>query len=357
MSDYRRRVMLERLLYAAVWAVGAWLLLTVALPWLLPFLLGLSLAWLLERPVVFLMERLRLPRWGAAAVCTGALGTGLCALLGLLAWRLGYEAAVLLGRLPVLLSGLPSLGSQLEKWAYRFLIAAPVGLQDFLRSAMESLVEQSISLPNRLYDVLEGAVTGAVRALPDALLFLLTTVLAAYFSSASRPALLAFLRRQLPRPWLPKVAAARRLMKGTLGCWLRAQGLLMLITFGELFLGLLLLRVDLAFLVAALAAAVDALPVLGSGTVLLPWAAFTLLTGDWTQALGLGVLYAVVTVVRSLLEPKLVGERLGLPPLAALLAMYVGFQAFGVAGMVLAPLGAVLLKALHDCGLVRLWRD
>ena len=118
----------------------------------------------------------------------------------------------------------------------------------------------------------------------------------------------------------------------------------MLLTFGEVAVGLLVLRVDLALLAAGLAALVDALPIFGAGTVLVPWALWSLLDGDWPLALGLLILYGVVTLVRTLLEPKLVGKRVGLHPLAALAAMYVGFQVFGVAGMILAPLGAVVGK-------------
>lgn len=108
---------------------------------------------------------------------------------------------------------------------------------------------------------------------------------------------------------------------------------------------------ELFLLLAALIALVDALPVFGTGTVLLPWAAAELLAGRLGLALGLAALYGVVSVVRSVLEPKLVGEQTGLPPLGALAAMYAGFQAFGVAGMILAP-----LLASVACQLWRLFR-
>ena len=119
----------------------------------------------------------------------------------------------------------------------------------------------------------------------------------------------------------------------------------------------ILLRVDLALLLAAAIALVDALPIFGTGTVLIPWAVLELLAGNLRLALGLLALYLVVWLVRSLLEPRLLGARAGLPPLPALMAMYVGFRAFGVAGMVLAPLVLLLLKELHDAGFLRLWRD
>lgn len=343
--------------YIAIGALGLWLVLRFLLPWTLPFLIAYLLAALLERPVGFFMDRLKLPRWGAAALCTALLCLLLCALLFLVGWRLWYETALLIQRLPALLSALPDTGAWLEDQAYRFIIAAPVSMQAFLWDALDSAMAQSAAIPAALYDWLVGAAKAAAAALPDWGLFLFTSALATYFISAGRPGLRAFLRRQVPHAWRGKLRGGSKRLKATFGGWLRAQGTLMLITFGELALGFFLLGVDYALLLAALVALVDALPVFGTGTVLLPWAAVELLSGRFPLAAGLAVLYAVVSAVRSLLEPKLVGERVGLPPLAALLAMYVGFKAFGVAGMVLSPLAAIFLKELHDCGYLRLWRD
>jgi sporulation integral membrane protein YtvI len=350
------RVLLT-LLCAALAAAGVWLAFTVLLPWVLPFLLALGLAWLMEPAVKMLMGRFRLKRGLAAALTTAGLALLLCGALGLVLWRMGYELALLLGRLPVLLSGLPALGNQVEDWAYRFIVALPVQLQDFAKDALDGFIRQGISLPAKLYDVLAGIAAGAAAAVPDAMLFLFTTALAAYFTSAARPQVLSFLSRQMPASWRDRLGKAVPVLKTALGGWLRAQGLLMLVTFGELTVGFLILQVDLALLLAALVALVDALPVFGTGTVLLPWALFSLLSGDWKLALGLAVLYGLVSAVRSLLEPRLVGQKAGLPPLAALFAMYVGFRALGVWGMLLSPLAAIFLKQLHDSGVFRLWRD
>ena len=223
--------------------------------------------------------------------------------------------------------------------------------------ALDTRAALSAALPDWLYRTLSTWTVSALAALPDWGLFLFTTGLATYFTSAGRPALLAFLRRQAPPSWRPALRTGCRRFRATAGGWLKAQGMLMLITFGELTLGFLFLGVDLSILLAALTALVDALPVFGTGTVLIPWALLELLSGRFSMALGLFVLYLIVSLVRSLLEPKLVGDRVGLPPLAALLCMYVGFRAFGVVGMVLSPLAAILIKEAHDCGIVRLWRD
>lgn len=357
MPENKHLRFLLKLLYVLLGGLGLWLFLRIVLPWLLPFLFALALAWLMERPVTFLMKRLHMKRWLAAALCTLLLLLLLGGALGLLLWRAGYEVALLLGRLPTLLAGLPTMSGALEDWAYRFTVALPVQFQDFFREALEGLIDQGTAVPQRFYDFLAGLVTGFAAAIPNGVLFFFTTALATYFSSAGRPGLMAFFSNQLPTSWRRRLDRVRELAKGALGGWLRAQGILMLVTFGELTAGFLILRVDLALLLAALVALVDALPIFGSGTVLLPWAALSLLSKDWKLALGLTILYGVVFLVRSLLEPKLIGDRIGLHPLAALLSMYVGFQAFGVLGMILSPLAAILVKQVHDSGLLRLWRD
>ena len=99
-----------------------------------------------------------------------------------------------------------------------------------------------------------------------------------------------------------------------------------------------------------------ALPVFGTGTVLVPWGALCLLTGNVPKGLGLLALYGVISLVRSVLEPKIMAAQVDLPPLAALAAMYVGFCAFGVAGMVLCPMALLFVKQLHDSGWLRLWK-
>ena len=130
----------------------------------------------------------------------------------------------------------------------------------------------------------------------------------------------------------------------------------MLEAAGLLLAGFLLMGQRYALLLAAVTALVDALPVFGTGTVLLPWAAVCLLAGQAPRAVALAAMYAVISAVRSLLEPKVMAAQAGLPPLAALAAMYAGFRALGVAGMILLPMALLFVKQLHDEGYVGLWK-
>lgn len=344
------------LLYGGLLVGGVWLACRVVLPWLLPFVVALGLSLLLEPPIRLLTRRLGMGRRWAAGLCTGALAGGLLGVLGLLGWRIWYELTLLLERLPLLLAGLPDLAGQWESRIYRFLVALPLPVQEPARRALEGLMEQGAALPGQFYRWLTGAVTDLAAALPAALLAVTTTLLAVYFISASRPQLVELARERLPGRWLEGIQGLKAGFQTALGGWLKAQLLLMLITFGELTAGLLALRVELALLLAGLIALLDALPVFGAGVILVPWGLGALLGGQTLLGVGLLVLCGVVMLVRSLLEPRLVGRRVGLHPLAALISMYVGFQAFGVPGMILAPLAAVLAKQLWSSGVLQAFR-
>ena len=357
MSDETCRRILRTAGALGALLLGLWLLLWVLLPWTLPLWAGLGLALLLERPVRFLTRRLRLPRWAASAVCTvlPALAVGADAVLAL--WRLWYEAMVLVEELPLLLAALSDVGEGLEAWSYRFLVAAPPAVRAHLEKALSQLSAQSASWPAALGGWLAQVGVSLASALPGLLLFLFTTVLATYLASAGLPQISAFVRRQLSGARGPVWRDALQRFRRSLGGWVRAQLLLLLCTFGELALGFLLLGVEPALLLALLISLLDALPVFGTGTALAPWGLFSILTGSPGLGLGLLLLWGATATVRSLLEPRLVGSRSGVPPLIILTGMYAGSRAAGVAGMVLAPLLLILLKETHDSGLLRLWGE
>ena len=133
------------------------------------------------------------------------------------------------------------------------------------------------------------------------------------------------------------------------GKYLRSYALILLITFGELSLGLVLLGVDNAVLIAFCIALFDILPVAGTGGIMIPWAIFSLIGGDWGFAVGLVVIWAVITIVRNIIEPKIVGRQVGLHPLLALIAMFVGTKLFGLVGLFLLPLTlAIVLPLLRE---------
>lgn len=338
------------LLYTAL-ALGAFFLL---LPGLLPFLLGWFLARLLEPAVRFFCEKLHLSRgWVAAAILLifiVILSAGFFFLLR----RLWFELTVLSTRLPAWMAFLPELNQRLDNLIYRWTVAISPEFRSALQHALATVGEQLIALLASLGSTLLEWLSNGILALPRMVLFLFTALLAGYFFLAGRPALTTFAQKQLPDRWLSYLKKTSHQLKNALGGWAKAQGILMAVTFLLLTLGLLLMKIDAALLLAIGIALLDALPVFGAGTILLPWALFCILSGDLRRGLSLVILYTFIWLVRNILEPKLIANRAGLHPLAALFAMYLGFSLFGVAGLLLAPLGALLAAQLYEEGILYL---
>ena len=181
---------------------------------------------------------------------------------------------------------------------------------------------------------------------PDSALTLGTALVSAFLISAKLPKIRRNLFRRIPRERLRSLLNALKRIRRILGAWFTAQCKLVGVSFIILFLGLVILQIPYALLWAAVICLVDALPVLGTGTVLLPWSLICLLQQDTPRAIGLASTYVAVTLTRSLLEPKFLGHHLGLDPLVTLIALYVGFRLWGIGGMILAPILAVIAMQL-----------
>ena len=335
---------IQKLLIILGSILAFWLGVQYLLPFLLPFLLGALVA-LAAEPLVKLGSR-KLPRALSAGL---GVSVTLSLLLGLLS-LLGAVAVKELGRLANAMPDLENTTRQglfvLQDWLVGLAEQAPEGVRPLLtRTVLQTfdggtvLVEQAASrIPQAL-----GAVLGWV---PDGALGLGTGILSAFLISARLPRLRQALSARLPGTVREKVLPVlRKIRQAALG-WLRAQGKLMLITWGVVSLGLLLLGIPYAPLWALLIAAVDAVPMLGTGIVLLPWGLICLLQGQQLRALGLLLLFAAATLLRTLLEPRLVGKHLGLDPLVTLLALYVGYRIWGFWGLLAAPMVAAVAKSL-----------
>lgn len=183
-----------------------------------------------------------------------------------------------------------------------------------------------------------------LAATPRAFLALIVSVVACIYTSMDYEHMREWVLSLFPSPWRARVASTCRCIPRLLLVTLRAYGVLMLITFAELWIGFGILRIKYAVWLAALIALIDLLPVLGTGTVLIPWSVVSLLSGETARGIGLLVLYAVVTVVRQMIEPYFLSKSMGVHPFVSLLAMLMGLELFGVLGMILSPMIVLLIR-------------
>lgn len=330
--------------------VGAlWLCARFLLPMLAPFLAAFALAAAMDGAVRLLIRR-GLPRRAAAAVMT-LLALGLFAALPLLAiGRLGELLAFLVNVGPRLVAALGEKAAAFEEYAARSLAALPEGFSAAVRTALEGAETSLGALPARLSERLLALAVAAAQNAPGILLFLISFFLGTYFFSASWPSVLAFVRDALPEAKRRRIEELAEDLRGSFGGWLRAQLILAGMTFFELLGLFLLLEVRAAAALAALTALVDALPVFGTGIVLVPWALGELLLGELGRALALLVGWGLGQLTRNLLQARLLSGQIGIHPLVSLVSLYVGWRVWGVWGMLVFPLLFACLQRLFERG-------
>ncbi|MEG2086747.1 MAG: sporulation integral membrane protein YtvI [Angelakisella sp.] len=327
--------------------VLAWLGCTYLLPALLPFAVGGLVAALL-RPVALGLQKATKMRYGAAAVAAGALFYGLFSVLAAnLGFLLFAQTVSFFTRLPVLFSQsiLPAVTSFWER-SVRFLallLPDAAGYFSAVSLWLSGVATEALSQCSAA--VLRGAAGFAAR-LPVTVTGMFLGVLSSFFILMDYDSIVSFFKKHLP-PAARRVASRSRVFLATTGKnVVKAYFLLLLLTFAQVSAGLWLLGVEYFAVLGIVVAVVDILPILGSGAVLVPWGLFLLVTGDYYRGAGILLLYGVVTVVRTFAEPKILGDRLGLPPLVTLLSMYLGLRLFGLGGMVLLPMATTLLLHL-----------
>ena len=337
----------KKLMWVAGGFIALWLGIRYVLPVTAPFLFGALLALAAEPAVNFATRKGHLPRGVAAPLAVGGTLLLMTALLSLLGAAAVREIGSLVHALPDLqqtaLDGVQTLQNYLTDMAEK----APEGVRPLLTDTLSRVFSDGTAVMDQVADRLPGVIGTVLGAVPDRALGFGTGILAAFMISARLPKLKAGIAARIPEKWkmtyLPAIARLRRTLWG----WLKAQLTLALITWGIVTVGFLLMKIPFAPAWASLVALVDAVPLLGTGTVLGPCAVVCVLQGKLTRALSYLGVYLVAVTVRTALEPRLVGRHLGLDPLATLFAIYLGYRFWGFLGLIFAP---ILASAVLQLG-------
>ena len=308
---------------------------------LLPFLVALLLAAVIRPCTLFLQKKLRIPQKLSALVLIILFIFGSLFLLYSASVRLLSEAGEFLCAEKLSDTDTGKLTGMLQDRLARYFPTAKdylesKGFSSALRSALKSAA-------TALTEALPSVLSGILTKLPLVLFFITVMAIAAYYLVTERGRIFAGIQKILPQRILSEMQILRRQAGDSLMQYLKAALTLLLVTFIELLVGFLLLRVPYALTLAAIVAVIDFFPILGTGTVMIPWAIFSILSGKSALAIGLLVLWALISAMRQVLEPRIIGKKLGLHPFHALVAMYFGFSLFGFTGLVLSPLAVTVL--------------
>jgi len=349
------------LFYIIVALAAAYLFFKYLFEILLPFIIAYVIAAMLQPAVRFLCKHAKVPKKLSVLVLVLVVTTLIFLLCYMILNRVYTELTVLSQNVKGFIDYVRNDKEYAKSLIDKIDSIIPfVDMRDRLSRIWENLDKEMetwlLSVANDLSGSVLPILGGIISFVPNALLVIAVVIISTYYFAVDFNRINGFIIAQLPEKAANGVRVFKKEFVGTIVKFLRAYGLIIVITFLELFVGFTMLGIKYAFLIALVTAVIDILPILGTGTVLIPWAVFLLLTGDYYTGIALIIIYIVVTVIREIIEPKIVGKYIGLYPLLTLLSMYIGLKVLGVVGLLLFPIATIILKKLNDDGKLRLFK-
>ncbi len=307
-----------------------------ALGLLLPFVFGWGIACIANPMVCWLEKRLNIvKKLGSAITIILVLGV-VVGVLYLIIASLVRQTAGLLGELPEIKA---MVAVELNK----ILELLPGGMQKVLKALPKEIGGAAGSWLDKFGVV--KTMGNVAKGIPAVLIGIIVTILSAYFFVAERDEVIAWVKKVTPKPIERRMSMVFAYLRDALGGYFKAQFQIMLVLSAMMFVGFLILGIKYAIVLALIFAILDFLPFFGTAITLIPWAVYELFTGDYKMAIGLVIIYILTQLTRQLIQPKLVGDGIGLKPLPTLVFLYIGYRIGSIWGMVLAvPVGMIVIN-------------
>lgn len=351
----RQRGILKTLLKILLVLAVLLLILTKLVGFFAPFVIAFLIALIIEKPVKFFMKKLSASRSVSVAISLVLFLLLSGAIIGFIFYQLFIEIWDLASNSSAIGSIIDQIKYLLDFSGDGFYANIPEPLVNAITSGIERFTAQISSSLGGWLNTLLAIMLNIVQSVPKLILYIIITITATYFMSRDRALITNFIYRQIPS-WKSKMSNIKNDVLGALLGYFKAMLKLTFIAFIQVSIGYIILGVEYWLILAIITAIADIIPVLGPGTILIPASIISLIMGDGFKALGFIILYAIVTIVRQALQPRILGENIGLNPLVTLLAMFIGYKIFGVGGMILGPVFAVCIKALQKVNILPKWK-
>jgi len=322
-----------------------------------PFIFAFMFAYLLRKPARFLSRKIRVP-YKIMAFLTVFL---FYCTIGILIFLMGIKVFSFIVEWisnlpiiyttyvePVLVKGF----NEIEKTVFGMDPELISSLNDFSIQFTQSLGELISNVSMKTV----SAISGYASSIPGIFIKLLLMIISTFFIIGDYDQLTGFIGRQFSGRSKELIIHIKEYIVNTLFVCIRSYALIMSITCIELFIGFLIIGLPSAILIALTISIFDILPVLGTGGIMIPWVIIAALQGKYSLAIGLLIIYLVVTIIRNIIEPKIVGSQIGLHPIVTLMSMFVGVHFFGIIGLFGFPITLSLLCHLNEVGTIKLFK-
>ncbi len=358
----KRKSFIINFVYAVICIGLFYVFIKYCLGALTPFIIAFVLAYALQRPIKWAQKKLHLKSHGIISFLLVLLVVGIVfGALSIAVFVLFNELKGFASYLTSQFSSIDELIVTLENYAMGVIVRLPEGIRgtvgDYVTNAFDSLGKGQSQIDLSMLSAPLSGAWSVVKSLPSTILSVVVAVVSCFFMASDydkvKELVLGFFSDRKRK----SIVKTKRTATKAIAKLLKAYVTIMAITFAEMFLGLFLLKLIGVYdgsyiaIISFVTCIIDIVPVLGTGTVLLPWAAYNLLFGNFGMGVGLLVIYAAITVIRQIVEPKLVANQAGLPAIVTIMAMFLGVRIFGAFGIILLPFTVIILKLLYDEGI------
>lgn len=375
----KRRAAIINIIYFAIIVSVYCLFLKYAFGIVAPFVFAFAIAMFLQKPIRVIHKKTKIKKAVIGVVAVILILSILISLLVLVGYRIAVEFKGFGNYIMQKAEDLPNLIRSAEAWINNSLHFLPDGIEktatdavsDFadkllLATKNESEIQAGLSSGFADFDLSVlvtplGGLLSTAKQIPTIVTATLIGIIACFFITCDYDNFTSMIKRNVSEKHEHALVRTKHLLIDILGKMCKSYLTIMFVTFCEVSIGLNLMKLigiytgGYILVIAICTAVVDILPVFGTGTVMIPWAVVSLFTGKTGLGIGLLVLYGIITVIRQILEPRLVAMNVDMPPIITLAGMYIGLQLFGVLGLFIIPITFVLIKALNNEGIIHLY--
>lgn len=331
----KKKNFIINIFYYLVWLILAFLLFKLISVYFFPFVIGIIIAYSVQKPAVILSSKIKTNQHNCSAILSVSLFVLLVLFIAFIGWLLYLQlnefAQMITNNEGEISDFLSSVFLKLEKMLLKSNDKSNNIFQNFFNDSIVSLI-------SKISYIITNSVTSFVKRIPSFFIGVTITVVATYYMSKDYNRLVNFLKGIMDKENFNKIHEIKNIFFECCFKFIKGYFFLFIITLLELFIGFSLLKIRHSFLLSFLISMLDILPVVGTGTVLLPWAVLMLLKKEFYLGFGIIVLYITVTIFRNFIEPKIIGNQVEINPILSLVFIYIGFKFGGVFGMITLPI-------------------
>lgn len=344
---------LRKVLNIVLIIVGIYLGIKMAI-FYMPFLIAFIIALMIEPVIKYLMKKTKITRKMSSIIIFLIVFT---IIIGIVTWGVISLISESTNLLQTLNLYIEKAYTQIQETIGKMQITKISISNNVLNLAENASKELLLKISTWVSNFLTKLIS-IITSIPTIAIYTVITILSVYFICTDRIYMLDFMESHMPKRWIQKLGMHIKEITKRLGEYLKAEATLILVSFVISVIGLYIFKlvgmnIKYPLLMALAIAFVDALPIFGSGSVMVPWAIMSALNGNIQLGVSIIILWIIMSIVRQILEPKIVSGKIGIHPIFTLIAMYTGFKIIGVMGMLVGPIVLIILKSIKVEGFFR----